>query len=83
MDIHGYNKEADDIDEIQAEDRQERMKKEKAKRSHNNYVRWKKDKGEWCYKHSCEYQKDDGCPICNRLDSANHGKANIGGTNGN
>ena len=38
MDIHQYNKEADDIDEIQAEDRQERMAKEKAKRSHINYL---------------------------------------------
>ncbi len=37
MDIHQYNKEADDIDEIQAEDRQERMKIEKEKAKHINW----------------------------------------------
>lgn len=39
MDIHTYDREAEDIDEIKKEDRQERMAKEKARASHFKYLR--------------------------------------------
>ena len=39
-DEHEYNKEAENIDEIKMEDRQERMAKEKARASHFRYLRY-------------------------------------------
>ncbi len=39
MDIHTYDREAEDIDEIQKEDRQERMAKQKARLAHIKYLR--------------------------------------------
>ncbi len=76
MDIHTYNREAEDIDEIQSEDRQERMAKQKARSAHLRYLRHEESK-EHCHKHMCDYQKEKGCPICNRLETANAEKANL------
>lgn len=64
-DIHTYDREAADIDEIQAEDRQEKMKVEKAKAAHFKYLRHKAKTH--CYKHMCDYKEEKGCPICNKL----------------
>ena len=63
MDIYGYNKEADDIDEIQAEDRQERMKREKAKHREIKYKLHTESMNE-TYGDDSEHKCCDKCGMC-------------------